>query len=539
MGSVFGYRGGFDVDRALAFGSLVLLRGGEAMRILRAAFCAILLAMVSPDLAFTTGSSCESLASQALSDTTISLAQSIAPGSFVVPATQTGRGAEQNETFKNLPAFCRVAATLKPTSDSDIKIEVWLPASGWNGKFQAVGNGGWAGSISYPAMGAALGRGYATASTDTGHAGGGASFALGHPEKLIDYAYRSEHEMTLKAKAIIAAYYGDRPTLSYWNGCSAGGKQGLTEAQRFPEDFNGIIAGAPAADWTGRAAASLRVAQALHMDDGSYVPPTKYPLVHNAVLEACDAVDGVQDGVIEDPTRCKFDPKVLECKGADNPKCLTAPQVEAVRKIYSAAINPKTKRKITSLEPGSELGWSTWGGPQPLGISLDHFRYVVFKNPAWDYRTFNFEKDIVRAEEIDHDTINALDPNLRPFFDRGGKLLQYHGWSDPQISPGHSVQYYQRVADRIGGPDRIRNSYRLFMVPGMAHCGGGEGPNTFDTLSALEQWLEKGQPPDRIVASLARGGKVVRTRPLCPYPQVAAYNGDGSTDDAVNFVCKK
>jgi feruloyl esterase len=507
------------------------------MKILQVGFCAVLLAMAGHDTAFTAGDSCESLISRALPNTTFSLAQPVAPGSFVSPATQAGRGAAQSEAFRNLPAFCRVTATIKPTSDSDIKVEVWLPASGWNGKFQAVGNGGWAGSISYPAMGEALRRGYATASTDTGHSSGGGSFALGHPEKLIDYAYRSEHEMTLKAKAIIAAYYGNGPRLSYWNGCSAGGKQALKEAQRFPEDFDGIIAGAPAADWTGRAAASLRVAQTLHSGDGSYIPPAKYPLVHNAVLEACDALDGVKDGVIENPKRCTFDPKVLECKGADTPACLTSLQVEAARQIYSAAINPKTRREITSLERGSELGWATWGGPQPLGIAFDHFKYVVFKDPNWDYRTFKFDNDVVRAEQIDEGTINALDPNLKAFIGRGGKLLQYHGWSDPQISPGNSVQYYERVAEKMGAA-KIQSSYRLFMVPGMAHCGGGEGPNTFDTVGALEQWKEKGQAPDQIVASLIRGGKVVRTRPLCPYPQIAAYKGAGSTDDAANFVCK-
>jgi feruloyl esterase len=492
---------------------------------LRAGLSAILLAVLGHQPAFTAGRSCESLSSQALPDTTISRAESVGAGSF--------------ETLKNLPAFCRVAATLKPTPDSDIKIEVWMPASDWNGKFQAVGNGGWAGSISYPAMGDALRRGYATSSTDTGHAGAGGSFALGHPEKLIDYAYRSEHEMTVKAKAIIAAYYGAAPTRSYWTGCSAGGRQGLKEAQQFPEDFDGIVAGAPAADWTGRAAASLRVAQALHRDEASYIPATKYPLVHDAVLEACDGLDGVKDGVIEDPQRCTFDPKVLECKGADSPACLTTPQVTASLAIYAAAINPGTKREITGLAPGSERGWITWGGPQPLGISFDHFKYVVFKDPNWDYRTFSFERDVVAAEQIDGGTVNALDPNLKAFFDRGGKLLQYHGWSDPQISPGNSVQYYKRVAERMGGPDRIQHAYRLFMVPGMAHCGGGEGPNAFDMVGALEQWVEKGAAPDRIVASRMRDGKADRTRPLCPYPQVATFKGSGGTDDAVSFVCKQ
>jgi len=495
------------------------------MRIVRAACCAMVLAIAGQVRTFTAGRSCEELASLALPTTTISLAQSVAAGGF--------------ETIKNLPAFCRVAATLTPTSDSEIKVEVWLPASGWNGKLQAVGNGGWAGSISYPAMGEALRRGYATSSTDTGHSGGNARFALGHPEKLIDYAWRSEHEMTVNAKAIIAAFYGNAPRLSYWNGCSAGGKQALKEAQKFPQDFDGIIAGAPASDWTGRASASLRVAQAVHKDEASDIPAAKYPLIHAAVLDACDAHDGVKDGVIENPRRCTFNPKTLECRGEDNSSaCLTKAQVETVRTIYASAKNPKSGREITGLEPGSELGWATWGGAQPLAISADHFKYVVFADPNWDHRTFDFERDVVRAEQIDAGVVNALDPNLKPFFDRGGKLLQYHGWSDPQISPGNSVQYYERVAESLGGEKKIQSSYRLFMVPGMGHCGGGEGPNSFDMVSALEQWVEHGKAPDSIVASRVRDGKVERTRPLCPYPQVATYRGTGSTDQAASFVCK-
>jgi feruloyl esterase len=509
----------------------------EMMNVLRSGFCAISVVLLAHHPAFAAGRSCESLTAQALPNTTISLAESVSAGSFVMPRPPGGGGAAQGDPFKNLPAFCRVAATLKPTSDSDIKIEVWMPASDWNGKFLAVGNGGWAGVISYAAMGEALRRGYATSSTDTGHVGGSGSFALGHPEKLIDYAYRSEHEMTLKAKAIIAAYFGDAPKRSYWNGCSVGGRQGLKEAQRYPEDFDGIIAGAPAADWTGRASASVRVAQAVHKDEASYIPATLYPIVHNAVLAACDALDGVKDGVIEDPQRCAFDPKVLECKGADHSACLTAPQVEAVRTIYSAATNQETKREITGLMPGSELGWATWGGPQPLGISFDHFKYVVFKDANWDYRTFNAERDIAAAERIDGNTINALETNLQTFFDRGGKLLQYHGWSDPQISPGNSTQYYQRVAEKVGGLDKVQRSYRLFMVPGMAHCGGGDGPNSFDMVGALEQWVEKGQAPERIVASRRRDGTIDRTRPLCPYPQVATFKGTESTDEAASFVC--
>src|SRR6185295_9402770 len=229
----------------------------------------------------------------------------------------------------------------------------------------------------------------------------------------------------------IAAHYGQAPRLSYWNGCSAGGKQALKEAQRFPEDFNGIIAGAPASDWTGRVAASLRVAATVHKDEASNIPAAKYPAIHASVLEACDALDGVKDGVLENPRACKFDPAVLECKGADSPSCLTKPQVETVRVIYASPSNPRTGRAITGLEPGSELGWATWGGAQPLSQSSEHFKYIVFKDPNWDFRTFNFEQDVVRAEQIDAGTVNALDPNLKPFLDRGGKLLQYHGWADP------------------------------------------------------------------------------------------------------------
>jgi feruloyl esterase len=464
------------------------------------------------------GTSCESLAGLSLPDTTITLAR--------------------QDASSDLPAFCRVAATLKPTSDSDIKIEVWLPVSGWNGKYQAVGNGGWSGSINSPAMAQALRHGYATSSTDTGHTGGTADFALGHPEKLIDYAYRSEHEMTVKSKAIIAAFYGNAPKLSYWNGCSAGGKQALKEAQRFPDDFDGIIAGAPANNWTGRAEEAIWIAQAVHNDPASYIPPEKYRALHEAAVAACDALDGVKDGIMEDPTRCHFDPKVIECKGTDGPVCLTAPQVEAARKIYSGAVNPRTKQQVApGFEPGSELGWATTAGPQPFGIANEHFKNVVFRNPAWDYRTLNFDSDIATTEKLDNGLINALDPNLKPFFSHGGKLVQYHGWSDWQIEPRMSVNYYQSVLETMGGASKVRDSYRLFMAPGMGHCGGSEGPNTFDMMGTMEQWVEQRKAPDKIIASRMKDGKVDRTRPLCPYPQTAKYKGSGSIDDASNFAC--
>ncbi len=428
--------------------------------------------------------------------------------------------------------FCRVAATLKPSTDSDIRIEVWLPESGWNGKYQAVGNGGWSGSINYGPLAAAVTAGYAASSTDTGHEGGSAAFALGHPEKLIDYAYRSEHEMAVAAKSLIAAFYGNGPRLSYWNGCSAGGKQGLKEAQRYPADFDGIVAGSPAANWTGRAAQSLWVAQAVHRDEASYIPPEKYPAIHRAVLAACDELDGVKDGVIENPEACKFDPGVLACSGEDSATCLTAPQVRAARLIYGPSTNPRTgERLYPGLAPGSELGWRTWGGAQPLSIGLDYFRYVVMENPQWDFRALDFDRDVARAEKLDRDRINALDPDLKPFFAHGGKIVQYHGWSDPQISPRNSVEYYRSVVAKLGTVD---DSYRLFMVPGMAHCGGGEGATAFDALPALEQWVENGKAPDRIVAA-----RQSWTHPLCPFPQTAAYNGKGDPKDAASYVCRK
>ncbi len=479
--------------------------------------------------------SCESIASLSLPNTTITLAQSVPAGTF----TQPGAGGGQNSAAKNLPAFCRVAATIKPSADSVITMEVWMPLSNWNGKYQAVGNGAFNGNISYPAMMTALARGYATSSTDTGHTGGGAAWAAGHPEKVIDFGWRAIHEMTVASKKIVATYYDAGPKFSYWNGCSAGGRQAMKAAQQFPADFDGIIAGAPGLDWTGRAAGALRVAKTLETNEAARLTQAQRQILHSAVVQTCDAVDGVKDGVIENPQRCRFDPGVLECKGSDTSACLTRPQVETARMIYSAAVNPATKREITGLSPGSELGWTDLGWTASArATGLDQFRFIVFGDPAWDIQKFNFDTDIVRAEELDNNTINALDPNLKPFISRGGKMIQYHGWSDPQISPRNSTQYYQRVVQALGGAANVHASYRLFMAPGMGHCGGGVGPNTFDMVTALEQWVEQRKAPDQILASRATNGVVERTRPLCPYPQVAVYKGTGSTDEAASFTCR-
>jgi feruloyl esterase len=480
-----------------------------------------------------TPSSCADLSKLTLPNTTITAAESVAAGAFTQPGGRGGGGA-----FKQLPAFCRVAATSKPTSDSDIKIEVWLPASGWNGKLQAVGNGAFTGNIAYPAMAAALAAGYAASSTDTGHAGGSASFALGHPEKVIDFGWRAVHELAEVSKKVIGAHYGSPAKLSYWNGCSAGGRQALKAAQKFPADFNGIVAGAPGHDWTGRAAQALRIEKALLSSEAARLLQPQREILHRGALDACDARDGAKDGLIESPERCKFDPAVLLCRNGGETGCLMQAQVDTAKMIYAPAKNPKTGRTISGLLPGSELGWTDTGWTASArATGLDQFRFIVFGNPNWTIQQFNFDTDIVRADEVDDNIINALDLNLKPFLDRGGKLIQYHGWSDPQISPATSVEYYTRALESSGGA-KARDSYRLFMAPGMGHCSGGEGPNTFDMMKALEEWVEGRKAPDQIIASRSTGGKIERTRPLCPYPQVASYKGTGSIDEAANFTCK-
>ena len=473
---------------------------------------------LSPGAGQSPARSCEGLAALVLPHTTITGAQSVPAG--------------------DVPAHCRVAVTSKPSSDSDIKMEIWLPASGWNGKFEAVGNGGWNGTIDRAALGAGVRRGYATASTDTGHEGAGGPW-MQQPEKLIDFGYRAVHEMAVAGKAVVAAYYGSGATRAYFAGCSAGGRQGLKAAQRFPDDFDGIVAGAPALNTTGRAAFAMWIAQNQHRDDASYIPATKYQAIHDAVLQACDALDGVKDRVLENPRQCRFDPKVLECKGADTAECLTAAQVETARTMYQPVVNARTKKAIfPGLEYGSEMGWSTFGGPQPFGIGGQMYQYMVFKDPAWNYKTLNFDADMALVDKIEGGAINAMDPNLKPFLARGGKLIQYHGWADQQIPSGSSVGYYESVLDTMGGARQVHEGYRLFMVPGMGHCGGGDGTASFDMLAALEQWVEKGKAPDQITAAHVTNGASDRTRPLCPYPQVATYRGSGSTDDAANFVCR-
>src|SRR5262245_28755607 len=435
-------------------------------------------------------------------------------------------------------AFCRVLVTLTPTPDSDIKAEVWLPTSGWNQKLQAVGNGDAAGVISYDAMIEAVRRGYATSSTDTGHVGNTLAFALGHREKYVDFGYRAVHEMTVKAKAIVEAFYGTAATHSYWNGCSQGGRQGITEAIRYPRDYDAIIAGAPAISHMHLHAARLALNMFVHRSGDSYIPPAKYPAIHRAAVRACDALDGTADGLIAAPSACRFDPVVIECAGGDDePSCLTAPQVETARGMYGPITDPASGKVVTSplLLPGSELGWARLAGAEPLVNAVEPFKYVVFENARWDWRKFRLSTDLPRALRADEGIIDRADPNLEPFFDAGGRLLLYHGWSDPQVPALATIAYFNAV---LKSTDETRRgtSIELYMQPGVNHCWGGDGPDAFDPIGAVEQWVRTGRAPTRITA-FTSSAAVDRTRPLCPYPQVATYTGSGSMDRAENFRC--
>jgi feruloyl esterase len=482
--------------------------------------------------------SCQKIASLKLPDTTITSIAEIAEGPFTPP----GAPAQGPQRPVALPAFCRVGITVAPA----IKIEVWLPDSGWNGKFQAVGNGGRAGSISYAAMVIALKLGYATASTDTGHEGGGAdsSWAIGNPQLIVDFGYRAIHEMTVAAKKVIEAFYGTGPRLSLFNGCSTGGRQGLMEAQRYPEDYNGIVAGDPVNFYTHfLAGEGLWVALATLQDPESYIPVNKLPAIDDASVEVCDAMDGVKDGLISNPLKCNFDPTILLCKGPDLPTCLTTKQVEAAKKIYGGSHYANGKQIFPGTMPGHEKGWTAFitgneRSEATFALSVGFLKYFVFEDPKWDFRTWNYERDLALADKKVGTIFNATEPNLEPFRAHGGKMILYHGWTDPGVSPMNTINYYNSVAATMTGAKQAGDFVRLFMVPGMDHCGGGPGPNNFDAFGSLVDWVEHQHAPDKILASHLTNGAVDRTRPLCPYPMTARYTGQGSTDEAVNFVCK-
>jgi Tannase and feruloyl esterase len=478
--------------------------------------------------AHATADRCDGLAQLKTPHVAVALAQEVTSGHF--------SAAGSHWELTALPPFCRVVVRITPTRDSRIGAEIWLPLIHWNSKLLAVGSGGWGGAISYQELAAGLRRGYAAGATDDGHQGAGGSFVVGHPQKLIDFAYRSEREMTLEAKRLVKALYGQFPAHSYWSGCSGGGREGLLQAARYPEEFDGVIAGDPAN--VRRNAWALSIAVQTFKDPAARIPAEKYPMIHRAVLAACDASDGLKDGLIEEPERCHVDFKALECRGADGPSCLTSRQVQSAQAIISPLKSSTGEILFPRLEPGTELRWGRLaGGPEPAALFLDEFRYVVYGKPDWDWRQFQVDRDSARAHAIDS-RVDELDPNLTVFAGRGGKLLIYHGWADQQVAPGSSVEFYEAALERSVVKPSRSEWIRLFMVPGMGHCQGGEGPDTFDALGALEQWVEKGRTPQRIIASQLGHGQVVRTRPLCPYPQVARYDGRGSPNAAASFTCR-
>jgi feruloyl esterase len=497
--------------------------------------------------------SCDALKTLSRSHVTITAVEFVAAG-----AARPGGGGRGGAAAP-LPAHCRLAATLTPSADSHIEMELWLPTETWNGKFLAVGNGGWAGSISFDAMASGLRRGYATASNDTGHKGASAAFAVGHPEKLVDFAYRAMHEMVVESKAIIQAFYRRGPQLSYYQGCSTGGRQGLMEAQRFPDDFDAIIAGAPVHNMVHLNVSQVAVQVEMLRDPLRLVPPEKKTLLANAVLTACDARDGVKDGIVSEPRACMFDPAMLACKAAGAPDCLTAEQVENARSAYAPVTMKDGALVYPGRSPGFESGWRipTPGAPvNPLFADMP--RYVGRQDPNWDPMTFELETDLALALK-NGGFIEATNPDLAKFKARGGKLLLYHGWADPGPAPENTVNYLEAVNRRLGGPQD--DWMRLFLMPGVGHCGGGVGPDQADFLGALERWREQGVAPGHIIAT-RRAGRTGQppspegfgvprppspegsggpmspmSRPLCPYPQVARYTGSGSTDEAKNFRC--
>lgn len=505
---------------------------------------------------------CESLASAGLvfeGNTTVTAATMVTDGTLVLSPTQR---------LANLPAMCRVQGVSRPTPGSDIRFEVWLPTNSWNGRFMSSGEGGLAGALNYTRNGLDGGldeivrRGYATASTDTGHRASDPFWAIGHPERVIDYAYRSKHLVTVAAKGLINAYYGQPPVRSYFNSCSNGGRQALVLAQRYPQDYDGYVVGAP---WnlTQRATAGfLWTARALS-EPGANIPPAKLPMIRNAVLEHCDARDGLQDGLIDDPRVCRFDPAVLACKGEDGPNCLTQAQVTAVRQLHQGPVNPRTgERLYPGWAQGSETSWARMmnrdvDNSYPLALGVAYYRNLIYGDSAWDWRRFDFDRDMAMADAKAGPLLNAASPDLTAARDRGAKFIFYQGWDDEVLQPENTPSYYEQVMGAMGGQAATQRFARLFMAPGMAHCYLGPGPNSFggvgqqlppvrnaqhDLQKALERWVEDGVAPQSMTATKYADDQpgtrqIVMQRLLCPYPSVARYRGVGNQNEASSFSC--
>lgn len=468
--------------------------------------------------------------------------------------------------LRDLPSFCRISAEATPSSDSRITFEVWVPRE-WNGKVVTTGNGGYGNTLSYRDMAYALAQGYAAVGGDTGHqsAADDLLWGHGHPERIIDWGSRSIHAITVPAKRIVAHVTGRPSARAYFYGCSTGGHQAYAEMQRYPDDFDGVVAGAP-----GNNRVRLNVgflwqflSNRRRGTSELIVPPAKLPILTRAAVAACDANDGVLDDVVDDPRTCQFDPASLLCREGDAPNCLTREQVDAVRRMYDGAKNPRTGETLyPGWPPSSEAltaspaglptsGWQQyWGGAEPTRANF--WRAWLFDNPAWDPWSFDFDAHVALADRTLAPLVDQNSVDLSAFKSRGGKAIVYQGWQDPVVNPKDTVAYYERLRERQGSQAATDDFFRLFLVAGMGHCGGGPGATTFgnsgeraptldadhDLLMALDAWVERGRAPDRLVASKVERGVAVRTRPLCAYPRRSTYQGAGSTDRAENFVCR-
>jgi hypothetical protein len=509
---------------------------------LAAAACVAALALAAPASA----KSCSEMTGLALDKGTVTAATLVEPGAFQPPAGSGPPPGIANSGYKSLPAFCRVQATLTPTSDSDIKVEVWLPAAGWNGKLVGIGNGIWAGSISYAEMGPTLAQGYAVVATDTGHKGSGltAEWAVGHPEKVVDFGHRAIHLMTVTAKAAIKDFYGNGPKYSLWNSCSTGGRQGLMLAARYPGDYDAISSKAPANPMTDLMTQSMWAAFQPKRTANSALTPALLSMVHKAVVAECDAKDGLVDGLISRPQACTFKAASLVCKAGQTANCLHPDQAAALQAIYDGVRDKSGKQIMPGWPVGSENQLAVLVmGATPFPVANDYFRLLVHANDTgWDWKAMDYGKETQLARAYGAGMLNITAEDLKPFFARGGKLLLSHGWTDGLIPASNTVKFWGEL-QKVTPKPALEKQVRLFMVPGMDHCGGGEGASNYDTLGTIDAWASSGVAPEQIIARRGGGGAPgapalpPMSRPLCPYPRIAMYKGSGSKDDAANFAC--
>jgi len=497
---------------------------------------------------------CASLKTLGLADTHITVAESVTTGSLEI--------ADAGTRLSGLPAFCRVAGELRPTSDSQIRFEVWLPAQGWNGRLLGTGNGGFAGSIYYQQLAGYLRRGFAASATDAGHQAEGtdASWAYGHSEKVKDFGWRAIHLTAETSKRILNAYYGKPANKAYFDACSDGGREALMEAQRFPQDYDGILAGAPANAWSTILAGGASLMQGLTGDPKAYIPDRKLGAIQRASLAACDALDGVKDNVVGDPAKCRFDPQVLLCKGDDARDCLTPPQIDSLKMIYSGFKDGQGRIVFPGFSMGDETSWKQWiVGEDPLNslasrFVQNYFRYMVVGDPKANVLTASVDELLRESKANGAPDLDSTDPDLSRFRAHGGKLILYHGWNDPAISPENTIAYFDSL-EREMGKQKVGTFVRLYMVPGMEHCSNGPGASAFGQFGietskgpkyglfdSLENWVEKGSPEENVVATKYEAQpnaemKASFTRPLCAYPKIARYTGSGDTNQAANFAC--